>query len=331
MEIRRLDVSDEDLVHRHWEIGRLADLADRPYDFHASWESVRRGYEHGREDLEMVVLGAFEDGVMQGAARTDLPVLDNLHAAYCQVYVDPAAVRHGLGRALEQACVEEARAHGRRVLMTETYAPLDGPSAGLLFAEATGYATGLVDGIKVVDLVETEGAWPELDARVAARLDGYRVLTWCDVVPDELVEGYCRLSEMFYDEAPMGEMDVEPERWDRARVEERIERNRATGRVELAAGALAPDGSLVALTEVVVDRHARTRGFQSGTLVDPAHRGHHLGLATKLANHRQLREAYAECRVLMTGNADVNAPMNAVNDLLGYREVERCIELQKRI
>ena len=331
MEIRRLDVSDQNLVHRHWEIGRRADLADRPYDFHTPWESVWRGYQHGRDDLERVVLGAFEDGVMQGAARTDLPLLDNLHAAYCQVYVDPAAVRHGLGRALDEACVEEARARGRRVLMTETYAPLEGPSAGLLFAEAAGYTQGLVDGIKVVDLVETEDTWPTLDARVAARLDGYRVLTWRDGVPDELVDGYCRLNEMFFDEAPMGELDVEPERWDRRRVAEQIERNRATGRLELAAGAVAPDGSLVALTELIVDDQARTRGFQSGTLVDPAHRGHHLGLAIKLANHRQLRKAYAECRVLMTGNADVNAPMNAVNDLLGYREVERCIELQKTI
>jgi hypothetical protein len=33
--------------------------------------------------------------------------------------------------------------------------------------------------------------------------------------------------------------------------------------------------------------------------------------------------------VLLTGNADVNAPMNAVNEALGYREVERCVELQR--
>jgi hypothetical protein len=30
-------------------------------------------------------------------------------------------------------------------------------------------------------------------------------------------------------------------------------------------------------------------------------------------------------------NADVNAPMNAVNVALGYREVERCIEMQREI
>ena len=81
----------------------------------------------------------------------------------------------------------------------------------------------------------------------------------------------------------------------------------------------------------MVTAHAPRRGFQSGTLVAPEHRGHALGLAIKVANHRQLREHFPECRVLLTGNADVNAPMNAVNEVLGYREVERCVELQREI
>jgi hypothetical protein len=51
----------------------------------------------------------------------------------------------------------------------------------------------------------------------------------------------------------------------------------------------------------------------------------------KLANHRQFRAVFPDCRVLMTGNAGVNAAMNAVNDALGYRETERCVELQKDI
>ena len=77
--------------------------------------------------------------------------------------------------------------------------------------------------------------------------------------------------------------------------------------------------------------HAPHWGFQSGTIVAPEHRGRRLGLAVKVANHRRLREHFPECRVLVTGNADVNAPMNAVNEALGYREVERCLEMQRAI
>jgi hypothetical protein len=35
--------------------------------------------------------------------------------------------------------------------------------------------------------------------------------------------------------------------------------------------------------------------------------------------------------VLITGNAGVNVAMNAVNERLGYRETERCVEVQKEL
>lgn len=215
--------------------------------------------------------------------------------------------------------------------MTEAFAPPDEVSAGLHFARAVGFRDAIEDRIKVVDLVATEAMWSELERRVAPRHRDYQVVTWRDVVPPDLVEGYCRLNEMFVEEAPLGELDIEPERWDASRVAEQTERNRRTGRRLLAAGALAPDGTLVGLTEVMVNDRAPWRGFQSGTLVDPGHRGHALGLGIKLANQRQVRAVFPDCEVLMTGNAGVNAAMNAVNDALGYQEIERCVELQKNL
>ena len=59
---------------------------------------------------------------------------------------------------------------------------------------------------------------------------------------------------------------------------------------------------MVGLTEVMVNERITVRGFQSGTLVDRNHRGHHLGLAIKLANHRQVRATYPDLRLLLTGN-----------------------------
>lgn len=129
----------------------------------------------------------------------------------------------------------------------------------------------------------------------------------------------------------MGELEVEAEKWDADRVRNRERRNAEVGRHDLCAGAVAGDGTLVGLTDVGISVHAPHWGFQSGTLVAPEYRGHRLGLAVKLANHRQIRELFPDCRVLVTGNADVNAPMNAINNALGYREVERCIEMQRAI
>ena len=63
----------------------------------------------------------------------------------------------------------------------------------------------------------------------------------------------------------------------------------------------------------------------------PGHRGHRLGLAMKLATHRRLAELFPSCAYVETGNAGVNAAMNAVNERLGYRVVERCLDVQKRL
>lgn len=326
-----IDPADEASVRRHWEIGRAAEVASRPYDFSSPWETAWLTYQSGRDDIRFVLLGAFDGDTMVGAARTDLNLLDNLHSASCSVSVDPDHQRTGIGRALEAACVETARGNGRRLLMAEAYALPGQDSAGLLFARAVGYVAGLEDGMKVVDLIETEPTWAELEERAKKRSGDYRVITWVDQVPDELVDDFCTLNEAFIGEAPMGDLEIEPERWDRERVEQREARNLRTGRHDLVGAALAPDGTMVALTEVMVNEWVTTRGFQSGTLVDRHHRGHHLGLAVKLANHRQVRAAYPDLRLLLTGNAGVNAPMNAVNEALGYREVERCVEMQRVI
>ncbi len=329
MEIREIDPRDETLVRRHWEIGKAADAASRPFDFYVPWESARVVYAEGREDLEMVLLGAFDADGMWGAARVDLPRLDNLHTASAVYSVHPDRQGRGLGRALAEASFDVARQRGRRVLTTDAFAPVGGTSAGLMFGKAMGFTPALEDNMKVVDLVETEPCWDALAEKAAPRHRDYRIVTWWGRVPEAYLAGYCRLNEMFFEEAPTGELEVERERWDAERVRARQERNARQGRHDVSAGALAPDGTLVALTEIAVNEQAKGRGFQSGTLVDPAHRGHALGIAIKVANHRQLRERLPECRVLLTGNADVNAPMNAVNEALGYREVERCVEMQR--
>lgn len=331
MDIREIDPADTVTLRRHWEVGKAAADGTRPYDVHAPWESFRLARGFRRDDLEVVLLGAFVDGVMWGAAQLELWLLDNTHMARVLCNVHPDRQRQGIGRALVHRAVDLAAVRGRRLLVTETYAPVDDASAGLLFAEAVGFRTALVDGMKVVDLPATEHLWEELEEKAALEHSDYRIITWRDGVPDELVPGYCRLSELFNEQAPMGELEVEAEKWDADRVRNRERRNRATGRTDLSAGAVAPDGALVGVTEVGVDVHAPHWGFQSGTIVAPEHRGHRLGLAVKLANHRQLREHFPDCKVLVTGNADVNAPMNAVNEALGYREVERCIEMQRTI
>lgn len=330
MRIKRLDPQDEGLVRRHWETGRAAD-AGRPYDLYWPWESAWVTHSEGRTGTRSVLLGAFEGEAMWGAGQVDLPLLDNTHAVFTEFYVHPDRQRQGVGRALVNAGWEVVREEGRRVMMAEVFAPPEEPSAGLLFAEALGFAVAIEEGLKVLDLPETEDLWDGLAERSAPYHQDYRLVTAYEHVPEELVAGYCRLNAVFVGEAPMGELDIEPEVWDEDRVRDREERNARSGRHPVMTLAVTAAGEVVGMTELQLNDNAAWRGMQGGTIVLPEHRGHRLGLAMKVQNQRAVRERFPEVRLVFTGNAGVNAPMNAVNDALGYRAYERCVEVQKNL
>ena len=84
--------------------------------------------------------------------------------------------------------------------------------------------------MKIVDLVETEPSWDALAQEAAARMDGYTLVPWVDVVPEELMDGYCHLNEAFNDEAPSGELELEAEVWDADRVRGDEAQRRRAGR-----------------------------------------------------------------------------------------------------
>jgi len=96
-----------------------------------------------------------------------------------------------------------------------------------------------------------------------------------------------------------------------------------------AAAAISPAGELVGYSDVNVSHASTHQGSVGITFVLPGHRGHSLGLAVKLANHRSLVAALPECALVRTTNADSNAHMNAVNERLGYQQVEEMLEVQK--
>jgi GNAT superfamily N-acetyltransferase len=330
-QIRRIDNRDEAAVRRHWEIERAAN-AHRPLDLVWTWEAAWAAHSGDRDDIELHLLGAFgPDDTMTGAAQLQLPLADNTHVGYAEVFTDPARARQGVGRALLAEVERRAAAAGRRSVVVEAYVPPTGPAAALGFAAATGYAPAIEEEVKSLDVAASEPRWGELEAEAAPHHSAYRLVAWRDHVPDDLVDGYCRLNDAFNEEAPTGELDIEAESWTAARVRQREDRFIRGGRVQLGVLAVAPDGTVAAMTEMVVTASAPATAMQGGTLVVPAHRGRRLGMGVKVANLRALRSAFPTCAQVVTGNADVNAAMNAVNDRLGFRVVERCLEMQKRL
>jgi GNAT superfamily N-acetyltransferase len=103
------------------------------------------------------------------------------------------------------------------------------------------------------------------------------------------------------------------------------------GRVRYETVALDPDGRVVAQSTLALSlAHSRTV-FQWGTFVHREHRGHRLGLATKAVNLRAVQTARDDLALVVTQNGETNDHMVAINERMGFRPIEVCAELVKRL
>lgn len=330
MDIREIDRSDEQQVRAYWELGWDA-VAERRYHTFPSWQASKAYVMTPNPDFDRRLFGAWDDQDLVGVVSIGAPNLDNTHLVWIDVAVRPERRRQGIGSRLLDTGTAWVKEQHRRLLSAEVFAPTDQDSPALEFARAHGFTAVLTDEMKAVDLAETRDRWPALAAEAAPYHRDYELRTSWAPVPDELMDGYCAINSMFVSEAPSGDADVEDEQWDEDRVRRNEERFERAGRRDVRTFALDSAGEVVALTEAFVNETMPHRGFQGGTLVIPAHRGHRLGLAVKVANQTALVERFPQTEWLVTGNADVNAPMNAINDRLGFRLVERLIEMQKAV
>jgi RimJ/RimL family protein N-acetyltransferase len=172
----------------------------------------------------------------------------------------------------------------------------------------------------------------ELDYLVRTQVEGrdgdYELVTWVDRAPDDLVEDVARLVGRMSTDTPSGDLSLEPEVWDASRWREKEDDALRSGRRRLAAGAIGRSGHLVAFTDIGAWAQEPAVAEQWNTIVDPDHRGHRLGVATKVANLRNLRREIPGALRLETWNALENSRMIAINELLGFQVVERVDEYQ---
>jgi len=315
-------------AHRHGPVGefatvwqldevRIAMSDPDPRTFRLGWT--------GRVDGRVVATGW-----MSGST------VDNLDLVNVEVCCAPADRGHGYAAEVLAHLEQEATARGRGRLLGEVSWPYglgaDGAgSADLAWAERQGFELGLVDVQRRLPLPVPASHLDALDAEAAPHHADYTLRSFAGPVPDDLVEDWAALTATLMTEAPMGDIAREEEALDadRFRAEEALLEKQ--GRVKVSTGALAADGRLVAYTDLVLTAHESERAYQWGTLVHPDHRGHRLGLAVKVANVRLLQETHPQITTVVTFNADVNAPMVAVNDRVGFRPVQWLGELQKKL
>ncbi|HYH74057.1 MAG TPA: GNAT family N-acetyltransferase [Nocardioides sp.] len=329
VDIEQINPRNEAALRAWWEVGDAA-TAERPGKPWPLWEQSRVSLPADNPERAIHLLGAIDGREMVGAGLLTRPLLENRHTAMAFAYTRPDRTREGVGTALVRELEVVAAGDGRTTIQSEAFLPPGGSAGAEAFAVAMGYGVASREAIKELVLDDYRARRDALAAEAAAA-DGYRIITFDTVCPEEHIESFGRLLGMLMAEVPLGELDLESSEWSAERIRAAEQRQVGIGRHVQTAMAIAPDGAVAGVSDIRVDDTDHEHAQVGITLVDPAHRGHRLGLALKLATHDLAVATYPELVSVDTSNAEVNTWMNAVNEALGYRTIETLLELQKKL
>jgi RimJ/RimL family protein N-acetyltransferase len=264
-------------------------------------------------------LGCGPDGSVAGWYLLEVPDRDNRHLGILEAFVDPARRRQGFGTALLRHAAERALADGRRLLTGAAIQDSPGDS----FARSLGATAGQAEIRRRLDLAAMPaGLVAGLRASAQEAATGYTLISWTRPTPEECLDQMAAIELAMFD-APHDPSWQRPA-WDAERVRA-TDRRRQLQKLRSYTVAARHDatGDLAGVTQVEVAPDEPGWMYQGLTAVVRAHRGHRLGLLVKLAMLEWLAGAEPQRQWIITGNAETNEHMIAINEALGYQPFGR--------
>ena len=315
MHIEQVDLTDTEKIREFFEVYNAAQRVDEPdgpwftEQPFGGWMTV--GWDGSPREVWLAV---DQQGSAAAWYRLHLPSRENLDQAGLDLVVHPAERQRGAGLALLRHAAGRATAHGRAVFNGGTR----NGSAGEAFARSVGAKPGLVEVQRVLDLGRLEkGKLARLRGPAELAAAGYSLESWVGPIPEEFLGDVAALYDAMGD-APR-DPEIAHEEWDAQRVRESINRRQHYGLRDYTLVARHDDtGELAALSEMAVDPADPGWGFQMNTVVIRKHRGHRLGLLTKIAMMELLATTEPQLERISTWNAETNEHMIAVNEAIGY-------------
>jgi GNAT superfamily N-acetyltransferase len=330
MDVEVVEIDDEHAWHEWYGPTLAVQLEAWPDDPHLDEANLRTLHRNNEYEDRIHLLARAGDDVV-GTAEVGLSRRDNLNVADLAVSVHPAHRGHGYGRTLLEAAEGVAAQQDRTVLLASTFGRLattDSPSAR--FAHAAGFLVARHEVRRELTLPLEPGRLDKLRSDNAPFASDYELVNWWSSCPDHLIAGRVRLAETLSADEPRGELAVESQVWDVERMRD-WERSRAElGRVMSCVGAIERRSSeLVAVTEIGMPLSGEDLALQFTTVVASEHRGHRLGILTKIANLQQVATREGGPRRVTTWNAESNRDMVRVNAELGFEIIGHALNWQK--
>jgi GNAT superfamily N-acetyltransferase len=322
-----VDPGDKAQVHSLLAVMEAVDAHDRPGIRPFNSAHALASMTVSRDDARHEHWIAVCDGKVLGYLALVLPLLDNTHAMYFDLGVQPGERRRGVGSALLRHMEERAVEQDRSTL--STWLPVPGEGAPGISAEAPafaiskGYTMSLNCAMRAVDLdAVDEDALDELWEEASAKAEDFELVPFEGLPPERIIDGMAYLHSRMYTDMPLGEWDLQEAAIDRDRIEGWAGMRRLRGELHLQVAAVhKASGDVAGYTEIIVEGGSEYHCHQADTIVDPRYRGHRLGTLLKIANQRAVRSWRPRMKYVWTGNAVSNVHMIAINEAVGYRFV----------
>jgi GNAT superfamily N-acetyltransferase len=332
LEIRAVDPRDDADMDAFQKVYTAAELAEDPdAALYSRADGVSMLLLSGTGGELCEGYGAFAGGRMLGELMISAPLRDNLQVARIWIWVDPAHQRQGVGTRLSAYADDRVRSLGRSTCQATARIGIDRANGNRTFAERVDYRLANTEIERRLPLPADIALLDRLAAEAAPHHAAYMLRTVVGPVPADLAASYMALKNLLGVESPMGELEVEPGRETVAELAVQDRFLDDSGRSRVASYALDEAGQVVAYSVAAVSNQHHDHVDQWGTLVDPAHRGHRLGMAVKCAGLRALSDGFPAKRFIETTNAETNAHMVAINEALGFEVAQVYGDFQKRL
>jgi len=316
----RVDPDDAETLAEYMRITDEAQGFDDPY-YTPLLVEEKREVLRNQVSTEVVeaYLGRVDDGFV-ASGLIELPLLDNTDKAWLETSVPSPARGHGHGTAMLTYLEGLARQHDRITLMAEVGYPFDADDdhPDRKFATNHGYRFSQANVQRVLQLPVDGDLLDGLRSHASERHADYTFVEYVGLVPSDIVDEYCVLLNTIIVDAPSGALTYDEGGTTPASLAQLMDSLAAQGRTMYTSVAYDAQGTPVAHNQLVVSAHDPVNVFNWDTMVRREHRGHRLGLASKVRNLGVMQREHPTRTALHTWNAESNDHMIAVNEAMGF-------------
>jgi RimJ/RimL family protein N-acetyltransferase len=243
---------------------------------------------------------------------------ENQHLADFYIVIRKEMRRKGIAKDLLSLVVDFAKNENRSLLIIHSSSKVP---AGEAFMKRLDAELGSSERTSRLVLADFDNELIHLwQKRAKDRAEDFKLGFWVGRYPEEDIEAFTRMFEIFWNSAPRDNLKIDDEKWTPEKLrkwENALEKGKYTRWTMYARKK--ETGEFAGFTEVLFDPSNPELLYQEDTGVSPEFRNLGLGRWLKATMIEKIISEHPEIKHVMTGNSTTNDAMLKINTEMGYK------------